>query len=883
MLSDLFFRLRSLFRRPAVEAEMDDELRFHLDQQVGKYVQSGMARGDALRRARLEFGGVEQVREDCRQARGVHWIETTLQDVSYGWRALRKSPGFAAVAVITLALGIGSTTAIFSVANPVLFRPLPFPEPDRLVSVLENKPAQHLEWLYATQISFVEWKRRQTAFSSIAAYHGCGYRLPGQGEAHLLPGECVSSSFFPMLGVQPVLGRLWTEEDDLPGRDRVAVLSYDTWQHEFAGDRNIVGKTLVRLGDGESIAIIGVLPPDFQFVSERTQVWAPVGINEGDPKRFHDQYVFARLKPGVSLAQAQTSMDAIAAQLEKEFPVSNNGWGVTVQPIQRYYANLDNARPALLVLLGAVGALLLIACANVANLLLARASAREQEFALRIALGAGRLRLIRQLLTESLLLGLLGGLSGFALAYTGFRSLMALAPRLPTFQPNAITMDARVFTFALVASVLVSILFGLAPALRATRKDSRELIHAAGRGVHATVSDRSRNILVVSEVGLAVALLIGCALLAQSWRNLANDRLGLATDHLLTLNVCCLDQPHYPTQADVTKFGRELIRRVEALPGVEAASSANTLPLRTFAGSGTPILIQGRPVPEPGHDELADPRTVGPDYLATVKIPLIRGRNFTHQDDNEHASVALINQAFVQRYFPDKEPLGQQVQIKNLQPFGQWFTVVGVVADARERGLGEETRPSVYLTNFQTMSGGSALLVRTKADPLAMDGKVRETLRALKSDLFIGRTATLDDLLSESLAPQRFSVVLLTLFTAIALGMALVGVFGVISYMVARRTHEIGLRMALGAQPRDVLLMVVGQALRLVLLGITAGLAVALGSARLLANLLFGVKAHDPATAALVCIILMAAALMACAIPARRAMQVDPMAALRCD
>jgi putative ABC transport system permease protein len=883
MFSDLVYRLRALFRRSDVESEMDDELRFHLERQVEKYVQSGMTPNDALRRARLEFGGEVQVREDCREARGVHWIETTFQDLGYGLRSLRKSPGFAAVAVITLALGIGATTAIFSVANPILFRPLPFRDPDRLMSVLENKAAQHLEWLYATQISYVEWKRRQTVFSSIAAVHGCGFRMPGEGQPHLLPGTCVSASFLPMLGVKPVLGRSWTEADDLPGRDHVALISYSTWQQEFGGDLNVVGKSIVRTGSGENISIIGVLPPDFQFVSDDTQVWAPVGINESSPTRFHDQYVFARLKPGVSQAQAQSSMDAIAAQLEKEYPVSNSGWGVTVQPIQRYYANLNNARPILLVLLAAVGALLLIACANVANLLLARASARQQEIAMRIALGASRMRLVRQLLTESLLLAVLGGAAGFVLARLGFSSLMALAPRLPTFSPSAIRIDLQVFTFALLASLLVSLLVGLAPALRASRTDSRELMHSAGRGVHTTFHNRSRNVLIVSEVGLVVALLMGCALLAQSLRNLANDRLGFATDHLLTMNFCCLDQVHYPTQADVTAFNRRLMQRLESLPGVETATASSTLPLRTFAGSGTPILIQGRPVPEAGHDELADARVVAPGYLATLRIPLLRGRDFAAQDDDLHTSVALINEAFVRRYFPDKEPLDQQVQIKNFQPFGRWFTVVGVIADSRERGLGEEVRPSVYISNYQSLFGGSALLIRTKADPLLIDANVRAAIRSLKSDAFIGRTSTLDALLSQSLAPQRFSVVLLTLFTALALTLAMVGVFGVISYMVARRTHEIGLRMALGAQRSDVVRLVVGHGLGLVLVGVAAGLAITLGTARLIDSLLYGVSASDPLTATSVAAALMLTALLACWFPARRAMRVDPMAALRCD
>ena len=884
MLNDILYRLRALFHRSAVETEMNDELRFHFERQVENLVQSGLSREEAMRRARLEFGGLDQVKEECRQARGVHWLETCMQDIRYGLRALRKSPAFTAVAVVTLALGIGANTAIFSVANPVLFRPLPFRDPSRLVTVLENKPAQNLDWLYVTQISFVQWQRRQTSFESISAFHGCGFRMTGDGEPQFLRGSCVSSSFFPMLGIQPVLGRFWTADEDIPGNDHVAVISYATWKEQFGGNENVIGKTLLRFPDRANYTIIGVLPPDFQFVSDGNAVWAPPNINVGAPTRFHDQFVFARLKDGTTLFQAQSSMEAIARQLEKEFPQSNTGWGVTVRPLQEYYSSLSNTRTALVVLLGAVGALLLIACANVANLLLARAAARQQEIAVRIALGASRLRLVRQLLTESMLLGVLGGLTGFAIARAGFASLLALAPTIPTFQPHAIRVDFTVFLFSLTASMFVSILFGLAPALRVSRKDSNALVRQASRGSRAGRRDGStRNLLVVCEVGLAVTLVIGSALLIQSLRNLANDKLGFASDHLLSMTVCCLEDSRYPGQSDISTFWRETFTRLRSLPGVEAVANTTSLPVRNFDGSGSPILIQGRRTPPPGHDELSDQRYIGPDYFAAMKITVLRGREFSAQDDETHAYVAVVNEAMVRRYWPDQDPIGQQVQLVNLQPFGRWFNVIGVVANSHERGLGLDTRPTVYVSSLQNLVRGSALLVRTKSDPASMASSILSTLRSGKTDLSFGRARTLDELLSSSLAPQRFSVTLLSLFTAIALAMALIGVYGVMAYMVAQRTHEIGLRMALGAKPRDMLKLVVGQGLKLASVGVTAGLVGTLASTRLLKGLLYGVGAYDPITVILVCLVLIVVALVACYLPARRAMRVDPMIALRAE
>ncbi|HEY6250298.1 MAG TPA: ABC transporter permease, partial [Candidatus Angelobacter sp.] len=703
MINDLLYRLRALFRRDSVERELDDELRFHFDRHVAKGIEAGLTPEEAVRRARIEFGGLDQVKEECREARGVHWLETALQDIRYGLRMLRKSPGFTMVAILTLALGIGANTAIFSVVNPVLFRPLPFKDPARLVTVLETNASEHLEWLWTTQISFVEWQRRAPVFESIAAYRECGFQLVAEGEPHFLQGECVSTSFLPMLGVQPILGRLWSPDEELSGHDHVAVLSYGAWKQQFGGDPQVLHRTLWRSDDRELFEVIGVLPPDFQFVSDLIAVWAPSGIVLAAPTRFHDQMVFARLKPNVSIQQAQASMDSIALQVEKDFPKSNTGWGVTVQPIQRFYSGLNNARPTLLVLLTAVGALLLIACANVANLLLARATMRQQEIAVRVAFGASRSRLVRQLLTESLLLGMLGGTAGFLVAWAAFGSLISFLPPIPSFEPHSIRIDSQVFLFSLLMSLLAGVVFGLAPALRSSKKDLNELQRQASRAAsHGTLRDRIvRNLLIVGEMGMAVVLLTGTTLLVQSLRNLQRDNLGFDTSHVLTMEVCCLEQASYPDQASISSFYRQLFERVRAVPGVEAASGTTELPLRQFQGAGTPFLIQGRTPPPPGKPALAGFRQIEPDYFSTMKIPLLRGRTFTLQDDEQHPLVALINQAMVQQFFASEDPIGQQVQIVNLQPFGQWFKVIGVVANSKDAGLGTEIHPMIFLDDLQ--------------------------------------------------------------------------------------------------------------------------------------------------------------------------------------
>ncbi len=810
-------------------------------------------------------------------------MEPFIKDIRYGVRSLRRNPGFTGVAILTLALGIGANSAIFSVANAVIIRPLPFRDPSRLVTVLETKASQNLDWLFVTGITFTQWQQRADKFEQLAALQGCGFRLAKDGEPQAVSGNCVSASFFPMLGVQPIIGRLWSAEEDQPGKDRVVLISHDLWRTQFNEDPNILGKTIWRAIDRQPATVIGVLSPDFQFAREKTSVWAPFALdNSPGAQRGHNLMVYARLKPGVTIEQAQSSMNGIAQQLEREFPSSNTGWGVTVRPLQRFYSDLRNTRTTLLVLLGSVGLLLLIACANIANLLLARATARQREIAVRVAIGATRGRLIRQFLTESVLLGIMGGAAGFLLAFASSGPLLSLVPTIPSFRPQAFSIDAQVFLFSMSVSLVASILFGLTPALRISKRELSEWLREAGRGAKGTVRNRlARNALVVSEIALAIVLLVATGLLLRTLHNLKDDRLGFNSDHVLTVGMCCLDNSKYPTQKEITVFYKQLFDRLQSIPDVTSASIATAFPLRQFDGAGSVIQIKGAPPSQPGHETLADPRIVGPDYLQTLEIPLVRGRGFTTQDDDEHVPVALINETFARRYFPGQDPIGQQFQMVNLTPLGRWFNVVGVAADSRDRGLGRDTRSTFYLSYLQTTTRGGGLLVRTKPGAPEVLSSVRNAVRSMNQDVIFDNPQSLNQVIEESLSSERFSTTLLSLFAFLAICLASVGVYGVVAYTVLQRTHEIGVRMALGAQRTDIMKLVLGQGTRLALAGVILGLIGAFASTRLMSSLLFGVSVRDPLTFALVSVVLIGVTLLACYIPARRATKVDPLEALR--
>jgi putative ABC transport system permease protein len=886
MWSDLLFRVRALLSRPSFERQLDDELRFHLERQTEKHVARGLARQEAARLARIELG-LEQVKEECRSSWGVSLVETVMADLRVAGRMLWKSRGFTAAAVLTLALGIGASSAIFSVVNAVLLRPLPYRDSARLVTVLQTKPSQGLDWLFATANDLREWQVRSTSFESLAGSFSCAYRMSDQGVARLLRGSCASASFFPLLGVKPLLGRLWTPEEDVPGRDRVAVLAYDTWQREFGGDPAAIGRTVARVTDGQPFTVIGVLPPDFQFGSEDIAVWSPMAIPpDAAIMRFHMLLVLGRLRPGVTLEQAQAEMNKVGGDMERTFPQSNTGWGIIVSPMKHYFAEVGNTRSTLLLLLGAVAALLLIACANVANLLLARGAARQRELAVRIALGATRARVARQLLTESLLLGIIGGAAGLLGCGFAFRPMLALAPHIPTFQPNAVRLDATVVMIAMAATLLATLLFGAMPALRLSSEGLRSGLAAAGRGQHGGLRHRATlRLLVISEIGLAMVLLAATGLLVTTLRNLQRDRPGFNPERLLTLEVCCLDSQHYSNPQQIATFSRSLFERLRAIPGVQAVSSTNALPDRQFDGAGSQFQIRGRAT-TPGHENVSDFRVVESDYFPTMEIPLVRGRLFTAADDENAEPVALVNESMAQRYFPGGDPIGQQVLRGGLSAKPRWFRIAGIVTNSRDRGAGRETRSTIYVNNVQNpagFTGGFTLLVRSKGDPRNLESQVRDAVRSVDRDLTTGNARSMQDVMSASLLAERFLATLLTVLATIALCLAAVGVYGVSSYAVAQRTHEIGVRLALGAKPSDVLLLVIGEAARMGATGVLGGLVAALPAMRLFSGLLFGVKARDPLTLLLVGVLLSAVAMLAACVPARRAMSVDPLVALRYD
>ncbi len=810
-------------------------------------------------------------------------LQTFWQDARYGARMLRKSPGFTAVAVLTLALGIGANSAMFSVVNGILLRSLPFKEPSRLVTVLDTKPSKGVDWLFVSPNRFEEWVRRNTAFDRIAAAENCYFKLENHSTPILLQGGCATASFFPMLGVQPFLGRLFTPEEDRPGGNPVALLSYGCWKEKFGGDPAAIGKTIRRTANDAEFTIIGVLPPDFKFATENFALWAPISTDPNYRSRDdHNLLVFARLKDGVTLPQAQSQMDAVAQQLAREYPTTSAGWGITVRPLQRFYSSVRNIRQTLWVLLAAVGFLLLIACANVANLLLTRATVRRKEIAVRLAVGATRSRLVQQLVTESLLLGVMGGATGFLLARLAFKSLMAIAPYIPSFRPNAIQIDNDVLAFAMAVSVVASVAFGLTPALRTSRLDLNDSLRDAGRGARGSRGDRStRRLLVASEIALAVVLVGGAGLLIESYRNLQTDRLGFNSNHILVSSFCCLDEAHYRTLTDFSAYYTRLFERLRELPGVESVSGTDALPLRQFQGSGSAFEVQGRPAAEPGNEPTADFFFVEPRYFETMQIPMLRGRGFTSQDNEHSASVVLINQSLAQRLWLDQDPIGQQIRPVVGDSSPRWYRIIGVVADAKQRGLGTEQRPAIYRTYYQSTVRYTFVLVRTRPDPLSMTAAVKNTIASVDPGLALGVVETLDQQLAQSVSTQRFSMTLLALFGGLALSLAAIGVYGVTAYAAAQRTHEVGVRMALGAQPADIVKLVLGESLRLGLAGVAVGIAGALALTRVMRNLLYGVSATDPLTFFAVSAALVGVALAACYLPARRAARVDPIVALR--
>jgi predicted permease len=891
MREDLAFRLRALFRRHQVEADLDEELRAHLAAQAEKHVRGGARPEEARRRAQIEFGGLDQVKEACRSARGVSVVETLMQDARYGLRTLRKSPGFTAIAVLTLALGIGASSAVFSVVEAILLKPLPYPDAARIVMPWRVPPIGALfgssksPW---TERDFPPFLRFARAFQDLGAFKSDAFNLVGTGEPALVDGVRVSAGFFPALGVSPALGRAFTADEDQPGHGQEVILGHALWRDRFGGDSGILGR-LVNL-NGEAYTVIGVMPAGFAFprgeempisfdFPRAAQLWVPLALAQAP--QFHpgweDLAVIGRLKPNVSTAQAQTELDLFAERLDREIP-SQKGWfKCQATPLAEQVAG--DTRSPLVLMLGAVGVVLLIACANVANLLLTRAVGRKKEFTLRAALGAGRGRLIRHLLTESLLLATAGGLAGLLLAVASIHLVKVLGPsNIPRLRD--VGLDLPVLAFVVATSLLTGVLFGLAPAIGARWTNLIEGLKEGVQRAGGGSSPRLRNALVVCEVALALVLVTAAGLLVQTFVHVLGADPGYKPAHVLTFQMS-LPSRKYTDSKRIVAVYQEALARLRSVPGVQSAGVVTVAPM-AGATDGSSVRFSNLPPITGQAKSVAAYSIISPGYFAAVGATLLRGRDFLETDTAEALPVAVINNAMAKKFWPGENPIGKQVG-----PGSRTYplmTVIGIVADIRQISLREEPAPQLYVMYKQKPWPSMLTLqiaLRARSNPTSVIANVREAIRSVDRDLPVAKVATLATLADDTLASTRFSMVLLGAFGALALLLASIGMYGVISYSVQQRRQEIGIRMALGARRRQVFGMVVGQGARLAALGIAIGMLAALGATRVMASFLYGIRTTDPMTFAAVALVLAAVALLACYLPARRAMRVDPISAIR--
>ncbi|HEV3409497.1 MAG TPA: ABC transporter permease [Chthoniobacterales bacterium] len=807
-------------------------------------------------------------------------MSTLLHDFRYAMRMLAKSPGFTAVAVLSLALGIGANTAIFSVLNAVLLKALPFNEPESIVLVWGAHQKRGLTRAQLSATDVADIRKRNSVFEEIATYASVRPAISdGRGEPERIPGAQVGDGFFDVMRAKPLLGRVFTPEEQIEGNDFVVVLSYGLWQRRFGGDPDVIGKTVML--SARPYTIIGVMPADFRslpsgLLDAPAELYRPVAEPPDDKQRSSRHLrAIARLKPGVTLAAAQTEMNLIVRQLEQEYPEDYKGGALNVVSLREDL--IGKIRPALLMLFGAVAFLLLIACANVGNLLLARSLARRKEVAIRAALGAGRAQIIRQFLTESVLLAVAGGALGLMMAVWGTTFIEAVAAEIVPML-GAIEIDARVLGFTAAVSLTTGLLFGSAPALRASRADLNATLSDGARGAVAG-STRSvlRSSLVVVEIALAMVLLVGAGLLIRSVMRLHAVDPGFKPERILTMNIW-LPNAKYPKGADFIAFYDRALERIRALPEVEAAAMTSVLPISENFDQRT-IEAEGQPK-GPGENPDVDNYFVTPDYLRTMSIPLRRGRALTEHDREDTPLVVLASETTARQLWPNEDPIGKRIRYYNKEENRPWRTVVGVVGDVKQYGLDTTAKMAIYVPVAQNPNSAMTLVVKTRTAPETVIAPVRREIRAVDPDQAVFSIRSMDQLLADSIALRRFSMFLLGIFAALALLLAAIGIYGVLAQSVVQRTHEIGIRMALGAQMRDVLRLILGHGMTLAVLGIIAGIAGALGTTRLLANLLFGVAPTDASTFLAIAFLLGAVAFLACYLPARRAAKLDPVTAL---
>ncbi len=875
--------------------DFDKELRTHLELETEEQSGPGISEREAKDQARRAFGNSTIVAEDVRAIWHTRWFEDAWQDVRYGLRQLRKNPGFTAVAILTLALGIGANTAIFSVVHAVLLSSLPYRQPERLVKVWGKLDGEGIPRNWFSDPEWFELVDRNHAFEQVAAFYSNGGANVGNDEGSpqriTLGGS--TSSLFPLLGVQPILGHTYSAEEDQPGHDQVAVISYGLWQSLYSGDPNVVGKP-IRLSN-RPYTIIGVLPDGFDFAGN-DQVWTPLALDRTHPNNrgFHAWEVIGRLKNGVNLAQASADMNIFAQQLARENPGfygPRSGWGVFVVPLREEL--VGRIRPALLILMAAVGIVLLIACANIANLLLARSSAREKEMAIRASLGAGRWRTIRQLLAESLLLSLIGSAVGLAFGSWGILAIRGLhGGVLP--QVGKIELEPTVLLFTLVVALFTGILFGLAPAIHDSNPRLHDTLKEGGRGASGGRSgQRLRNALVVSEIAFSLLLVTAAGLTIRSFYRLLRVDPGFRTDHILTMHMN-LPSITYPTGPAVPRFFQQVLDRIRIIPGVESAGAVSQLPMGDGFSSGS-VFVENSTAQVLQHSTFlpygfleTDQSFVTPGYFETMKTPLVSGRLFSDADTATSPAVVIIDREFAENVWPGENPLQKKLSINTipntnpLQPV--WCTVVGVVTHVHNYSLDVGGRVQAYFPQTQDPFGGSRvmyLVIRTAHDPKSIINSARDQVLAIDHREPVYDVRTMDEVVATSVEQPRLSLDLLGLFAAVAAALAAIGIYGVMAFAVSQRSHELGIRMALGAQPRDILRMVIGQGTRLAIVGVAIGLAAALYLGRYMAPLLYGVGTRDPITFAIVPLLLEAVALAASWIPAVRATRVDPIATLR--
>lgn len=892
MLRARFFELLSkftgLFTGRRDDAEFANEVDLHLALEIEANQRKGMSEADAHRAARLSLGRTRlQLREELNEQRRPPIFESLLQDVRYGWRTLRKNPGFTLASALTLTLGIGANTIIFSVVNVVFLKPLPYPEPDRLVNVWQSDATRPGSTNILSAPNFLDWEAQNHVFESMALFDsaGKGYNLADGKDVEQVPGLRVSASLFPTLGIPPYLGRTFAREEEQQGKHHVVVLSYGLWKRRFGGDTALVGKT-IRM-DGSQYTVIGVMPPGFrfEFYSLVNELWVPVGFDAADRDRGSNSFgSCARLKPGVTIEQARTEMDLIGRRISAAYPDSNNAQTVAVTPMPEL--GVKRLQPTFVALFSLVGFLLLIACVNVANLMLARGAAREKEFALRRALGAGRERIIRQLLTEGIVLSALGALGGILAAWAGLRLLAQTLPqfvRVPLRNIDRIEMDLWVLGFTVALCVFTGVLFGIVSAYGVLhhRDTHAALKEGSGRGGTGRIGIL-RYVLVAAEVSLALAILVGAGLMLESMSRLMGVNPGLDPKNVLTMDVAMTQKVLYTSPPDKPTFCRELTEQIGSIPGVLSVGAISHLPIRG-GNAGRAIILEGRP--DPGLDNPPNGAygLACPGFFKTMGIPLVAGREFQHQDTVVSLPVVVVNQAMVRQYWNGADPVGSRIKIGRYRSDSPWMTVVGVIRDIRHSGLDVEPYPHFYRPFTQAGWPSMTIVVKTASSPYGFATQVKQALLKVDQDRAASGVRTMEEVVERSTGSRKFPAMLFATFGVLALALAAVGITGVVGYSVAQRTQEIGIRVALGASTSDVLRMVLLRSMLWVLAGVILGLAASFGVTRLLTGLLFGVKPMDPSILAMAACILTLVALAASYIPAHKAARVDPILALRCD